>query len=283
MFDRLKDWMGAGPDYPGPVQAISNLGWRHYAGFLRQQYRMSRTSEPWLVTLRSKHAAFPVVCRSQTTDIKVFSQIFMFREYRCLDRLREPALVIDCGANAGYSSAYFLSRFPTAELIAVEPDPGNFAILEQNLQPFGTRARAVHSAVWSHPARLTLNESPFRDGREWSRQVRECGPEEAGGFLATDIGTLLRESGRERISLLKIDVEGAEGVIFAKNQAPWLDRVDALVIELHDDTAFGDNRAIFAAATKNAGFEFTECGELTVGLRPAGAQPARQPTPGGQP
>jgi FkbM family methyltransferase len=280
MLDRLKDWMGSGKDYPGPAHAIRSLGLLNYFGFIRQQYRMSRTDGPRTVTLRSRHGAFPLVCRSRTTDIKVFSQIFMFREYRCLDRLRDPGLVIDCGANAGYSSAYFLSRFPAAELIAVEPDAGNFGILQQNLRPFGSRARAVHSAVWSHPARLRLNESPFRDGREWSRQVRECLPHETGGFLATDIGTLLQESGRERIALLKIDVEGAEGVIFSSNYSAWIDRVDALVIELHDDTAFGDNRAIFAAAVQDAGFEFTTWGELTVGMKPTAtnkvhARPAR--------
>ena len=264
--------MGSGTDYPGPVQGIRSLGLLNYCRFLRQQYRMSQKSGPPIVTLRSKHCAFPLVCRSRTTDVKVFSQIFMFREYQCLDHLRSPGLVIDCGANAGYSSAYFLSRFPAAELIAVEPDAGNFGILQQNLRPFGSRARAVHSAVWSHPARLTLNESPFRDGREWSRQVRECLPHETGGFLATDIGTLLRESGRERISLLKIDVEGAEGAIFASNYSSWIGCVDALVIELHDDTAFGDNRAIFAAAMKDAGFDFTTWGELTVGTKPSAAK-----------
>ena len=46
-----------------------------------------------------------------------------------LDPPVEPRFILDCGANVGYTSAYLLTRFPTAFLIAIEPDPGNAEIL----------------------------------------------------------------------------------------------------------------------------------------------------------
>ena len=82
-----------------------------------------KIDKPYL--LRSRYAEFPLKCRPKTTDIRVFRQIYVSREYRCLDEVRDAGLIIDCGANVGYSSAYFLTRFPKSYLIAIEPDPGN--------------------------------------------------------------------------------------------------------------------------------------------------------------
>ncbi len=70
-----------------------------------------------------------------------------------------------------------------------------------------------------------------------------------------DIGTLLDRSRHERISLLKIDIEGAEAMIFADDRCRlWLDRVDNLVIELHDDSQFGDATSAFERAIRGLPF-----------------------------
>jgi hypothetical protein len=45
-------------------------------------------------------------------------------------------------------------------------------------------------------------------------------------MTATDIGTLLDRSGEQRISVLKVDIEGAERVVFVKNYESWLPKVD---------------------------------------------------------
>ena len=261
---RIRTFLDISGDFPNPLRSIFNQGLANYLHLRRQRRKLARKWDKSTLPFYARHARHPLACRGLTPDLKVFSQIFLFREYSCVDSVKKAGLIIDCGANAGYSSAYFLSRHPSAELIAVEPDPENFALLNDNLRPYGSRVRTVQSAIWSHPTRLMLSETPYRDGLEWARQVRECQPSETGGFLATDIGTLLRESGHDRISILKIDIEGAEGVVFARNYESWIDRVDALVIELHDDTIFGDNRSVFHRAIAGHGFAVSEYGELTV-------------------
>ena len=62
----------------------------------------------------------------------VFWQIFTFDEYSSLRNLENVSLVLDLGANVGYSSAYFLSCFPEARVVAVEPDEQNMAICRTN-------------------------------------------------------------------------------------------------------------------------------------------------------
>lgn len=276
MLERLKSFLDISDDYPSPLRSIMNLGLLNFIQLRRDRRTLARLPDNTRMVFRSRHARYPLICRAGTTDLKVFSQIFLFREYSCLDRIREARLIIDCGANCGYSSAYFLSRYPTARVVAVEPDPGNFALLQENLRPYGDRASCLCSAIWSHPARLVMSEVPYRDGLQWARQVRATLPSETAGFLATDIGTLLEQSGEERISILKIDIEGAEGVVFSRGYEAWIDRVDALVIELHADSIFGDNDAVFHRAIAGRGFQVTRCGELTVCLRPGRTRPRRE-------
>lgn len=207
---------------------------------------------------------YPLSIRPGSSDMDVIRQVFVEREYACLDDLPQVGLVIDCGAYGGFSSSYFLSSFTSCQVIAVEPDPANFALLQRNLAPYGSRAKAVRAAVWDAPAKLALSSGFYRDGREWSRQVRRCAPGEQPQFEGIDVGTLLRESGHERISLLKVDVEGAETLIFNGEADPWLDRVDAIAIELHDDSAFGDGSAAFHSAIRRHRFKTSRSGELTI-------------------
>jgi hypothetical protein len=59
---------------------------------------------------------------------------------------------------------------------------------------------------------------------------------------------------------LKIDVEGAETIIFSSNYESWIGRVDNLVIELHSPEA----ESVFARAIANEPFETSQCDELFV-------------------
>ena len=245
----------------GTIATLQYLGQKARARLLKRR-------RPY--KLRSPLARHPLWCRPGASDGAVFFTIFVQREYQPLDDLTDVKFVLDCGANVGYSSAYFLSRFPDCQVLAVEPDAANFALLKRNLAPYGKRARALHSAVWSHSADLKMSDVDYRENREYSRQVRECHEGETPEFSATGIAELLRESGHERLSILKIDIEGAEVVVFSHNTQEWLPRVDNIAIELHDDTIFGPATAPFYAACDGR-FTFSHSGELTLARAKEGA------------
>jgi FkbM family methyltransferase len=214
--------------------------------------------------LTSKFAEHPILCRPYTSDLNVFHQIFIEREYVLLDNIQNVDLVIDCGANVGYSSAYFLTRFPKCRVIAVEPEISNIESMKINLESYMERAKIFHAGIWSHATDLKISEIPFGDGLEWSTQVRECSAAESPDVKAVDIETLLKASGKERVSILKVDIEGAEVILFSKNYESWLPLVDNIVIELHDNTYFGNASNIFFEAIKNRSFNITNHGELVL-------------------
>ena len=176
---------------------------------------------------------------------------------------REPRFILDCGENVGYSSCYFLTRFPTARVFAVEPDPGNADLLRRNLAPYGRRCTIFQTAVWSRPVELVMSTTPFRDGREWARQVREAEPDETPEMFATDIPSLIEESGEARVGVLKMDIEGAETEVFSVDCSSWIPRVDVFIVEVHDEIA----SRTFVKALGVSDFDVSRHGEVTVAIR----------------
>jgi len=217
--------------------------------------------EPYKLT--TKEAAFPLWCRPGTSDETVFWQVFVDLQYAPLIPRRTPHFILDCGANVGYTSSYFLTRFPTARVFAVEPDPGNAALLRRNLAPYGRRSAVFETGVWSRPVGLVMSSTPFRDGGEWARQVREARADETPQMLATDIPSLIEASGEPRVGILKMDIEGAETEVFSADCSGWIPRVDAFVVEVHDDTA----ARTFEAALGPSDFDISHHGEVTVAIR----------------
>lgn len=243
------------------LRRIENLGFFNFARYLiHKKTGMPRGGE---FKLYSKLVASPLICRGGSSDIDVFKHIFVLREYAAIGALPSSGLIIDCGANVGFSSAYFLSVSPQVEVVAVEPDPGNFGMLVRNTASFGGRCTCVQAGVWSEAGGLRVVDAPAGDGREWARGVVVVPPGEPADTRAVSIGMLLDQSPHERVALLKVDIEGAEQAVFGPGSEAWLDRVDRIAIELHGEEC----ARIYRRAVQAAGFESAEVGGLTLSWR----------------
>ena len=205
----------------------------------------------------------PVAVRLRSSDMQVFQQVFVWQQYKPATQIREPKVVVDCGANVGYTSSYFLERFPTARVIALEPDPHNAELCRRNLQPYGDRVLVLQKALWGSVAHLAFVEDTRKKGDEWGIQVSTLG---AGQLEHTvegiDIPTLLSTTGIDQIDLLKIDIEKSEAEVFRNHADSWLHRVHNIAIELHDSTC----REVFYSALHKYEFSEDQCGEVTLCL-----------------
>lgn len=219
-------------------------------------------AEPATLKLWPRQTRFPLTVRLRgSSDMPVFREIFVEEPFSSLRELGNPSFVVDLGANAGYSSAYFLNCFPNARLVAVEPDPRNAEICRLNLAPYGERVRILQGAIWSECTELSLlTQSSETKGRECATQVTEDGTGSQEKVPAWDMETLMQMVHCSEIDLLKIDIEGAERAVFCDRAQSWLERVRNLCIELHGD---GCNEAVFGQLSRFT-YDLEQAGDVVI-------------------
>lgn len=158
-----------------------------------------------------------------------------------------PEIIFDLGANVGIFTRYARRLFPSAKIIAVEPDPDNFRYL--NLASDGNT--------------ICINKA-IGKGQLWKcngaiNGAHECYLSESTGYRSKDMAEarILQKSSIDSImpdellkmygdankkTIIKIDIEGNEQTIFehpASMEA--LRTADYIVMELHNQALKGED------------------------------------------
>jgi FkbM family methyltransferase len=205
--------------------------------------RITRTTG--LMQMRRPDIRFPFVLRVPSSDVPTFEQIFIKHEY-AFDVHRPPKTIVDAGANIGLASIYFASKFPDAQIIAIEPEQSNLEVLTLNTAPY-RNISVVCGALWHQNAKINLVDPNL--GKWGFMTQAQDGVEEGYGAVVHEVmgmtvDTIMKEHGIDHIDILKIDIEGAEREVFA-DASRWIGRVDALIVELHERMKPGCNRSFY--------------------------------------
>jgi FkbM family methyltransferase len=184
-------------------------------------------------------ASLPLL-RYGTADARVYYQVSTREDYAVrIDP--EPRLVVDCGAHIGLTTRYLAERFPTATVVAIEPDHGNFSLLEANTADFAN-VFCLHAALVGKSGPVSV-ENP--DADTWLFRVGEPteGSRVVPGMTVTDV---LDRVGEGPIDILKLDIEGSERDVLSASRH-WISTVEVLMVETHDRFAPGSSRAVYDA------------------------------------
>jgi FkbM family methyltransferase len=199
------------------------------------------------VSLPGRGLTTDVLLREGTSDWFTFKQIFLEEDYdfRPLSRHAElealyarlardgTPLIVDLGANIGLSALYFSLLWPEAKIVAVEPDPGNFALLSRNVHA-RPRLEAIHAGISSCSSKLRLGNRSAGENAIITRPVADYdGTNVVEGITVSEILESHAGDGEVRPFMIKIDIEGAEAELFSAD-VDWVDRFPLIVIELHD-------------------------------------------------
>lgn len=125
---------------------------------------------------------------------------------RLLGKLLRPgSTFVDVGANIGYHTLLGCALTgPEGRVIAVEPDPGNCRLLRESAERNGFRNLTVHQvAAADRPRRVGFGEE-FGSNKQISLEA------EHGEIRAVTLDEILHAE--TRVDVLKIDIEGAEGL-----------------------------------------------------------------------
>lgn len=175
----------------------------------------------------------PFWARLGTYDLHVLEEIYFRGEYESVvsELTDSPKLIVDLGANVGYSLRYWLQHFPEATVIAVEPNAENARLCRMNMQAGGHEDRVVlvEGCVGANE-RVVHLETQYGD---WAFHMVEGTSGAAIGIPVKTVPQILKCAGAlPPIDLIKCDIEGAEAELFS-NCADWINRVRNLVVELH--------------------------------------------------
>ena len=184
---------------------------------------MAKSPAGDIVELRFSNLRHPIFARVGTPDIATIVNNVVREEYGAFEPETAPAFMIDAGAYIGDSSAYFASKYPRLRIVALEPHPDNHALARRNLAPYGERVTLLDKALASNAGRLRL--SGDHDGAAIGAHGR--------AVEAATAPMIMSLAGRDRVDILKMDIEGSEGDVLDESADGWLPRVGLLIVECH--------------------------------------------------
>lgn len=187
----------------------------------------------------------PVHLRMRTTDVASCGEILIKRQYDW-DFRRTPQVIVDAGANIGLASVFYANRYPSARIIAIEPEASNYQMLVKNTAAYST-VKAVNAALWGENCELDIfDPEQGHTAFQMRGETGLCASQRAR-VAGITLDKLMSDFEVPHIDLLKVDIEGAERQVFARPER-WIGGVDNIAIELHDWMLPGCEDAVQRAA-----------------------------------
>jgi FkbM family methyltransferase len=155
------------------------------------------------------------------------NELFIDEIYKFETSNKTP-YIIDCGAYIGTSILYFKTNYPTAKILAFEPDEDNFEILSKNVNSWSfDNVEVINKAIWENNEPIN-----FESKGEMSGSIQTDASQSSKNNLVKT--QRLFDLLDVKIDLLKIDIEGAEYEVI-KDCDSKLKNVEKLFIEYHSN------------------------------------------------
>lgn len=180
------------------------------------------------------------------------------------------SICVDVGANVGYFTMLMAKGATAGKVYAFEPIPLNASLLRASLELNGfENVEVVESAVGEADGYVDLSQSidsAYSSIRDTARKAVE----RVIHVPIARLDTFVRERSIQSIDLLKVDVEGAEGLVLLGSQAlldDALRRPSVVLMELFDEnlSSYDTNSSTIIDTMKSHGYEpffATEEGKL---------------------
>jgi FkbM family methyltransferase len=164
----------------------------------------------------------------------LFEETFLRQEYN-VRITKNQAVCLDIGANIGMVSLYLTWLYPDMQILAIEPDPDTFAVLEKNIAHNQLKnVTAVHCAVSDTEGELVFYVHPHIKGSLKMSTYARKGMTKEVRVPARRLSDILTEQKITAIDFAKIDIEGAEWQVLEDlTKTGWLPKINQAVIEYH--------------------------------------------------
>lgn len=192
-----------------------------------------------------------VFLRTYSGDLQIFYDVFWHNIYRLpIKHFTNARTIVDIGAHIGMASLFFRLNAPNARIYALEADVENYQVLLKNLDIEIKRSDVIpiHVALTDRNTEIYLQRSRLSYNTSISQAATKL---KVRGIAMKQF---LQETRITTIDILKIDIEGAEDLLFSADTA-WLNNVENILIEIHSDT----NLKQFEASVLPCHFQIQKC------------------------
>ncbi len=259
-------WLGLGKIFSGQIQRRKEV-----EGLMKYGYPLRRESNQLQLDGVGPFRNLSIFLRLGSSDRQVLDQVLEQEEYKPVIELiqskgEDPITIVDAGANIGLTTLYFMLWFRSARVIAIEPDPGNCAMLYKNLalNRLANQVSVFSGALWDRDDSCLAISTSFRDGKEWSRSMESALPNALNTIRGKSLSSIVGELDGSQVDLLKIDIEGAEVLLFADQafRKELTTSVKFIIMEIHSEVT-GSNLVL--ESLLEMGFNMKSEGESVYG------------------
>ncbi|WP_299550354.1 FkbM family methyltransferase [Seonamhaeicola sp.] len=209
------------------------------------------------IRLKVKGYDNPIYLRPNTTDLRIFRQLFIEEEYN-VDIPFKVKTIVDAGANCGYSLVYFANKFKGAKIIAIEPESSNIEMIKMNISNY-RNIEVIQGGLWDKSCSLMIVN---KNAGKWAFKVSET-TEDKAEFMGISLEDIMSTYKLESIDLLKMDIEGSEKAVFLNHYENWLPKTRFGLLEIHESYEKGITSLVYDRLNKY-NFEISQSGENLV-------------------
>jgi FkbM family methyltransferase len=208
----------------------------------KNNYNISQVNFEGIEVLKLELPTFEIYIRKNTSDLYVYNQVFIEKEYYPLIQLiaqlknienYKVKNIIDVGANIGFFTLFMSKYFPDGNFVLIEPDKSNVECCYINTKNIHQKT-IIHAPLWSEEKILYLSPS-FRDNLHWSRSFSSNKDSEGNGIRSVTLSNVLKKVNFNYVDILKIDIEGGEEEVICNLDSSLFSVIKIIAMEIHDE------------------------------------------------
>lgn len=194
-----------------------------------------------------------------TSALDAYQEIFLEQAYEKYKRMKEGDVILDIGANIGVFSIKAAKAVgKSGRVIAIEPEPKNVKIFNENLKNF-KNIIIIPKAVGNSSGKVNFLIGIHSGSHKINSHLRKKSTEKIITVPIEKIDNLVRELNLEKVNFLKIDVEGWELEVL-KGAEYSLEMIEFMAIASYHTE---DERKLITEFLDRHHFKFLNDGEFT--------------------
>lgn len=165
-------------------------------------------------------------------DYIVLKYVFLDKFHLPFTSLPGSPVILDLGANIGFTCVDYANQFPDARIFGYEMDKANFDLALLNTSAYPS-IKIENMAVGAADGRGYYDAAVSVAADAYQLRAEESATSKL--VNVTSLAGIISRHALARVDFIKMDIEGAEVDVFSAADLSWLEVVDKLHVELHDE------------------------------------------------